>query len=324
MEIKQNTPLYHGHRARMRAKLRDGGDRYLENYELLEMLLYHAIPRADTHPTAKRLLLNFTSLEKLFSASEEELTKTAGVGAGAARLIRDTARFIHYKGFRGALIKDSDREVFLNEKEFLKDVLARLISHSSKEPKLTAEALTEAFETKTYLAEANIDTLEKYSDERSAELIFIATRLEGRLKREPFRTGRRYTEDEIKEYLTALYTGVGEETVSVLSFDKAMKLLWADKIGIGTVNSAGIVPRLIIDTANKRGAASVIIAHNHPGALAETSREDIDSTLYLLEILNANGLNLICHYIVGGGECVKLRLDSNRKEEYGIFTRKRI
>ena len=55
--------LHVGHRARMRRKFLSYGPRIFDTYELLEMLLYHVIPYKDTNPIAKRLLMEFGSLE---------------------------------------------------------------------------------------------------------------------------------------------------------------------------------------------------------------------------------------------------------------------
>lgn len=79
--------LHSGHRARMRHKLLTYGPRIFDTYELLEMVLYYAIPYKDTNPIAKRLLIEFGSLEGVLSASPEELTRVPGVGERAARLL---------------------------------------------------------------------------------------------------------------------------------------------------------------------------------------------------------------------------------------------
>ena len=90
--MKQNdTPVYLGHRERMRQKLKDHGTRHFETYELLEMLLYYVIPRKNTHPTAKLLLRHFSSLERIFNSDVKELMQVEGIGKG-------TAEFIHSVG----------------------------------------------------------------------------------------------------------------------------------------------------------------------------------------------------------------------------------
>jgi DNA repair protein RadC len=72
----------------MRDKLLLHGARIFDTYELLEMLLYLAIPFRDTNPTSKRLLARFGSLEGVLSASCDELVQIEGIGDSAASLIQ--------------------------------------------------------------------------------------------------------------------------------------------------------------------------------------------------------------------------------------------
>ena len=91
-----DTSLFKGHRERMRAKLESFGARYFETYELVEMLLYSVIPRRNTHPTAKLLLKEFKTLERLFSAKCDELTKISGVGEECAKFISEIGDFLNF------------------------------------------------------------------------------------------------------------------------------------------------------------------------------------------------------------------------------------
>ncbi len=51
-----DKPHYEGHRARLRARFLQAGAESLQDYEILEMLLFAAIPRRDVKPLAKKLL----------------------------------------------------------------------------------------------------------------------------------------------------------------------------------------------------------------------------------------------------------------------------
>jgi DNA repair protein RadC len=62
------TPHYAGHRARLKQKLLDHQGKGLQDYELLEILLFMAIPRKDVKPIAKDLLKRFGSLGALLAA----------------------------------------------------------------------------------------------------------------------------------------------------------------------------------------------------------------------------------------------------------------
>lgn len=79
--------MHEGHRERMWNRLYFHGDS-MSDHELLETLLFFAIPRCNTNPTAHALLDGFGSLEKLFEADAAEIEKIAGVGKKSAELIR--------------------------------------------------------------------------------------------------------------------------------------------------------------------------------------------------------------------------------------------
>ncbi len=85
----QGSEVHSGHRARMRRKLLSHGAEIFDTYELLEMLLYYAVPARDTNSIAKQLLLGFGSLEGVFSASIGELMSIDGVGERCAKLITE-------------------------------------------------------------------------------------------------------------------------------------------------------------------------------------------------------------------------------------------
>lgn len=79
--------VHGGHRSRMRSKFIAHGARIFDTYELLEMLLYHTIPRRDTNPIAKALLSRFGSLAGVLEADVSELAASAGIGEKTAELI---------------------------------------------------------------------------------------------------------------------------------------------------------------------------------------------------------------------------------------------
>ena len=72
-------PHYHGHRERLRARFREAGADALADYELLELVLFRAIPQRDVKPLAKPLLATFGSFAEVISASPARLSEVAGV-----------------------------------------------------------------------------------------------------------------------------------------------------------------------------------------------------------------------------------------------------
>jgi DNA repair protein RadC len=76
-----------GHRARMRQRLLKAGPDALADHEMLEMLLFLALPRRDTKPVARALLTRFGNFGSVISAPVAELAATEGLGeAGLAAL----------------------------------------------------------------------------------------------------------------------------------------------------------------------------------------------------------------------------------------------
>jgi DNA repair protein RadC len=80
----EDKPHYLGHRQRLRDRFREQGAAALADYELLELLLFRSIPRADTKGLAKALLKRFGSFAEVLGAPEHLLREVSGVGESAA------------------------------------------------------------------------------------------------------------------------------------------------------------------------------------------------------------------------------------------------
>jgi len=68
------------HRKRLRARFLDGGAQAMPDYELLELVLFRAIPRRDVKPLARALLDQFGDFNGVLSAPPERLAQISGVG----------------------------------------------------------------------------------------------------------------------------------------------------------------------------------------------------------------------------------------------------
>ena len=80
----QPKPHYHGHRERLRKRFQDAGAQALADYELLELVLFRAIPVRDVKPLAKDLIEEFGSFAEVIAAPIERLKKVKGLGETAA------------------------------------------------------------------------------------------------------------------------------------------------------------------------------------------------------------------------------------------------
>ena len=79
--LAEGSPHYYGHRERLRERFREAGPEALSDYELLEAVLFRALPRRDVKPLAKTLIATFGSFAEVISAPEARLEKIKGVGA---------------------------------------------------------------------------------------------------------------------------------------------------------------------------------------------------------------------------------------------------
>lgn len=68
------------HRKRLRARFIEGGAQAMPDYELLELILFRALPRQDVKPLAHRLLDTFGTFGHVLAASPARLTEVTGVG----------------------------------------------------------------------------------------------------------------------------------------------------------------------------------------------------------------------------------------------------
>ncbi len=93
-------PHFMGHRERLRQKFRDSGPpEALHDYELLELILFRAIPRRDTKPLAKDLLNRFGSFAEVLSAPDKLLLEFTGIGPSVVTELKlihaAAAKFAH-------------------------------------------------------------------------------------------------------------------------------------------------------------------------------------------------------------------------------------
>ena len=88
--------IHDGHRQRVYDRFRKEGLDSFSPHNVLEMLLFYSIPRADTNEIAHRLIERFGSLAAVFDAPESELVKVTGVGERSAMLIKMIPQLSRY------------------------------------------------------------------------------------------------------------------------------------------------------------------------------------------------------------------------------------
>lgn len=112
--------------------------------------------------------------------------------------------------------------------------------------------------------------------------------------------------EECGNHLLPYFHSLQKETVYLLCLDAKCKVLGCKKVGEGSVNSASISIRRIVETALSANAVSVVLAHNHPSGLAVPSAEDIQTTKRLGRALYAVEIILADHIVVADGDFVSM------------------
>ena len=212
-----------GHRQRLRDKFTNNGLDSFHDHEILELLLFYAIPRRNTNGIAHELIKAFGSLSDVLDAPIEKLKAVDGIGDNAATLLK------------------------------LMPQIARRYSMSKG-----------SFDN-------ILDTTQRSGD-----------------------------------YILPFFLSQRDEVVLLVCLDSKNKVLNAQIIHRGSVNSTDISLRKILETAFTYNATKVILAHNHPSGIALPSKEDINTTKYIRDALKILSIKLVDHIIVADGDFVSM------------------
>lgn len=215
--------IHDGHRQRLKNRFRQEGLDGFDEVNVLELLLFYAIPQKDTNPIAHRLLDRFGSLAQVLEATPEELEKVPGIGDNAATLVTLTTALARY-----------------------------------------------------------------YMVNRTAQSMVLAST------------------EQCGDYLLPYFIGRRNETVFILCLDAKCKVLGCKEVGEGSVNSASVPIRRIVELALGMNATTVILAHNHPSGLALPSGDDVQTTRRLAAALDGVDITLADHIIVADDDYVSL------------------
>jgi DNA repair protein RadC len=144
--------------------------------------------------------------------------------------------------------------------------------------------------------------------ERSAEFFsFIreisAHCLKEKYERKPMVAHRR----DVEEYLRFHFGMRRDEYVAVLFLGNRNQVIETGIIAEGTVNQCAVYPRVIMERALRCHAASIIIAHNHPGGGLKPSEADWVLTERLFAICALLEIPLLDHLVISQEEVVSLK-----------------
>jgi DNA repair protein RadC len=137
--------------------------------------------------------------------------------------------------------------------------------------------------------------------------IHAALELARRHLRESLNRGSAMTSpDSTRQYLRAALRDRPHEVFCAMMLDTRHRVIAFEELFSGTIDSAHVHPRVVVEKALARKAAALIVAHNHPSGVAEPSQADLAITRRLRDALGLVDIRLLDHFIVGDSEVVSL------------------
>lgn len=183
------------------------------------------------------------------------------------------------------------------------EILELLLTYAipRKDTKPIAKALIARFKSVRNVLDAPVEKLkdiEGMGDNVSVFLRILRDTISEYYKEVVSETKVFNTLDQLVDYLKAVIGGRQNEIVHVLYLNSKNELLYSENLGEGTVSEAVAFPRKIVEGALKHNATSVMLAHNHPGGLAEPSDNDNRLTDAVRKALMTINVTLQEHIII--------------------------
>lgn len=106
--------------------------------------------------------------------------------------------------------------------------------------------------------------------------------------------------EAVRSYLALQLGGEPNEHFAMLFLDSKHRVITFKRLFQGTIDSASVYPRVIIQEALSCNAAAVIAVHNHPSGCVDPSQADRVLTTRIRDALSLVDVRLIDHFVVGG------------------------
>lgn len=114
-------------------------------------------------------------------------------------------------------------------------------------------------------------------------------------------------------YLKKRLRDYKNETFAALFLDSQHRIIAYEELFSGTINTATIHPRPIIERVLQLNAAALILAHNHPSGLSDASHQDIVVTERIREALELVDVRLLDHIVIGDNEVYSIIAESKSR-----------
>ncbi len=176
-----------------------------------------------------------------------------------------------------------------------------------------AHALINRFGSLEAVLEADIHELKSVEGigEHSALLIHLVQQISKFYIAQQSKDKEKFNSlNEIADFIRCRYRLEKKEIFTALFLDSANKLISFDRIAEGTANSVDINITKVMEIALPKNAASVIVAHNHPGGNLTPSTADLRTTNLLSDAFALLKINFLDHLIITNDDFLSLAKDS--------------
>lgn len=112
---------------------------------------------------------------------------------------------------------------------------------------------------------------------------------------------------DLVNYFIITLSNLKFEVFVLACLDIKKHFIGVEQIFRGSINTATIYPRDLVEKALTLGASYVIFAHNHPSGIARPSKEDIEITRTLFQAFYVVHVHIVDHVIIGGNKIYSFR-----------------
>ncbi|WAH62224.1 DNA repair protein RadC (plasmid) [Pseudomonas silvicola] len=107
--------------------------------------------------------------------------------------------------------------------------------------------------------------------------------------------------EAVRRYLELELMNEPNEWFCVIMLDTRHRVITFERLFQGSISTASVYPRVIVQRALSENAAALIIAHNHPSGCPQPSQADRVLTARIKEALSLVEISLLDHFVVGQG-----------------------
>ncbi len=172
----------------------------------------------------------------------------------------------------------------------------------------SAASIVNRFKDLKAIEEASVEDIAAAGlSHEQAQILKAAIELGRRCVLEVRKKTRIASPRDVFDLIGAEMSGLDREQLRVILLDARNNVIEAEVVSIGSLNSSIAHPREIFKNAIVRGAAGIILTHNHPSGDPTPSPEDVALTKRIGKVGELVGIDLLDHIVIGGGNYCSIR-----------------